>query len=210
MSGGEEDLLVVLEIWVSWGVVNDDASGLDIIVDTVFGVFHKVDEVLDVSDTEEKVVTLLSNAVGIVSKFRSKFNKVGSLVLIFVKDSDFVAGSGQEESKLMSGLTETNPADLPLLVVFDDLHAILLNPVWELEWLSVFHEVVPVVFGFFILQSSWSNWDILFEILFFDLFLELCRRCAHHINTGSCERLVVRHVGNGERLGTAAHLHCHS
>jgi hypothetical protein len=47
----------------------------------------------------------------------------------------------------MSRFTKTNPSNLSLFIVFNDLHAIFLSPVWELEWLSIFHEIIPVVFG---------------------------------------------------------------
>jgi hypothetical protein len=40
--GLQENLLVMLEFWISWGVVNNDGSNFDIIIDTVFGVLNKI------------------------------------------------------------------------------------------------------------------------------------------------------------------------
>lgn len=185
VSAFEENLLIVLEVWVSWRVVDDDASGLDIIINTVFRVFHKVDEVLDEANTEEQVVTLRSDAVCVWSKFGTIFDKIIGLRPILIKDGDIITGSDQEESKLMSGFAETNPPDLSLLVVLDDLHAILFCPVWKLEWLSVFHELIPIVFSILVFQLSCSERNILLKIFFLDFFLELQRGCAHSLQRAS-------------------------
>jgi len=40
--GFQENLLVILEFWVSWRMVDNDGSNFDIIIDTVFGVLHKI------------------------------------------------------------------------------------------------------------------------------------------------------------------------
>lgn len=120
----------MFKVGVSWRVVDDDAAGFDVIVDTVLRVFHQVLEVLDVADAKEEVVTFISDVVGIICKFGSELDKISSLLLFLVVDSDVIAGSGQEESELVTSFTETNPADLSLLIVLDNLHAIFLDPVW--------------------------------------------------------------------------------
>jgi len=40
--GSQVILLFRLEFWVSWRMVDNDGSNFDIIIDTVFGVLHKI------------------------------------------------------------------------------------------------------------------------------------------------------------------------
>ena len=40
--GSQESLLVIFEICISWRMVDNNGSNFDIIIDTVFGVLHKI------------------------------------------------------------------------------------------------------------------------------------------------------------------------
>ena len=138
------------------------------------------------ANAEEQVIALNSHIVGGISELSSEFNKLIGLALIFVEDGDIVSSSDQEESELVTGLTETDPSNLSFLVVLDDLSSIFFDPVRELYWLSVVHQLIPVVFGVFVLNASWNHWYIFFPVAVLVIYLWLSGGLSsHHFDAGS-------------------------
>lgn len=154
----------MLEVWVSWWVVDDDATDLDVVIDSVLRILHQVDKVLNVANTKEKIIALTSKIVWGLRKLGTVFDQISCLALVLVKDCNIITSPDQECSKLMSCFTKTDPSYLSLLIVLNDLSTVLFDPIRELEWLSILHKVIPVVLSIFVLDFPLDKWDVVFPV----------------------------------------------